>query len=213
MRKSALLLASWALIGPVCGETIGIYGQLGTLGAGAGMAVSVGSALEARIGVNGFAFSMNRTSGNVDYDARVKLRSADALLDWFPWANGLRVSIGAAYNDNRIDLNGRPSMAGAFTLNGMSFSASQVGMLRGDVTFQKAAPYVGIGWGRAAGAAKGVGLVMDLGALYQGFPKVRLSASGMIPAAFAESARRQLESDLRGYRWYPIASVGLAYRF
>lgn len=61
------------------------------------------------------------------------------------------------------------------------------------------------------------GLTVDIGALYQGSPKLSLSATGALSdpnlASNLEAERASAESDLSKFKWYPVLSLGLYYRF
>jgi len=65
----------------------------------------------------------------------------------FPFANNFRISAGAMFNRNKFSMKGQPT-GGTFTINGTTYPASDVGSFDAQVDFNKAAPYIGIGYGR-----------------------------------------------------------------
>ena len=79
---------------------------------------------------------------------------------------------------------------------------------------------MGIGWGNAVAAGSRWRVAVDAGAFYQGKPKVSLTAEplipGLLPSRFSqdlEAERREIEDDLDSYRFYPVLSLGVSYRF
>ena len=79
-------------------------------------------------------------------------------------------------------------------------------------TFNKNAPYIGIGWGGAPGGR--FGFTFDLGAMYVGAPKVSLSTtSTFVSAADLVAERQQVENDFRNFRWFPLVALGVYARF
>ena len=78
-----------------------------------------------------------------------------------------RLTGGVIYDRNRYNVNGQPS-GGTFTLNGNTYSASDVAASgRGGKPGGTSAPYLGIGWGNVAGM--GVNFYADLGVMFQGW--------------------------------------------
>ena len=45
------------------------------------------------------------------------------------------------------------------------------------MTFNKVAPYLGIGWGNPVQNGKGWGMISDIGVLFQGSPKTTLTVT------------------------------------
>jgi len=113
---------------------------------------------------------------------------------------------------------GRPRAGTTYDINGVSYSAAQVGNLRGNVDFNSIAPYLGIGWGNPFGSGGNWSFSCDLGVVFQGSPNVSLAADGQFaddPAfqANLEAERRDLEDELDSYKYYPVVSLGVTYRF
>lgn len=222
--KSRMLIIAGALAtlpGLVHGEGVAVGGRVGTLGLGLEAATALSPSLDARLSVNGFNYSRDTTQSGVDYHAKLKLGTAAFDLDWYPMHGVFRTTVGLAYNRNEGDLSGRPTN-GQFVINGITYQATDVAALDGRVTFKKVAPYVGIGWGNPVASGKGWGFAADVGVLYQGSPQVGLSVTcgtGLNAAMCAqlqsdtEQERSQLASDLSSYKWYPVVSVGVSYRF
>ncbi|KPK01080.1 MAG: hypothetical protein AMK71_06950, partial [Nitrospira bacterium SG8_35_4] len=139
-----------------------------------------------------------------------------ALLDWHPFKGSFRVSGGVLYNGNEIDADARSSAT--YEIGNTTYSASQVGKLTGEIDFNTIAPYAGIGWDTSFGKNKRFGLLADLGVMYQGSPEVDFTAHGPIATnqAFRNnlaSEEKNIENEIDEYEYYPVISIGFAYRF
>jgi opacity protein-like surface antigen len=196
--------------------------DLGTTGVGVHVTVPVQKQLNARFGINGLNYSYDGSTSAVDYNFKLKLNTVDALVDWYPMAGAFRLTGGAVYNGNKIIANGRPNAAGTYTINGRTFTARDVGSLDGRIDFRKLAPYLGIGWGNAIAREKtGFGFTADLGVLFQGSPRTSLSAncgagvaalcSEIASSVAAETVR--LNDEVKDFKAYPVARIGITYRF
>ena len=150
---------------------------------------------------------------------KLKLQTVSLLGDWFPFANNFRISAGAVLNGNKFRLKGLPT-GGNFTINGTTYPTSQVGSLDAAVDFNKAAPYFGIGYGRAM--KSGLSLIFDAGVMFQGSPKSKVDVTCGPLAPPAQCAQAQsdtqaeqsrLDESLHSFKYYPVISLGLAYTF
>jgi hypothetical protein len=193
--------------------------RAGTLGGGIELAHAFTDTLGFRIGANGLHYNTTATYESVDYDANLKLLTGQLLFDWFPFSNNFRISAGAMYNGNKLTLDGKPS-GGTYTINGITYSASDIGSMNGKVDFRSAAPYVGLGYGRPVG--KGLSFTADFGVLFQGSPNTTLTATcgPATPAPTCASIQSsvaaeqaQLNDDMSKYQYYPVVSIGIAYVF
>ena len=221
MRRSfvaAAVLPLLAFPGVALADTsLGIRG--GTLGGGVELSHGFGPRTGVRLNADGYNFSQTSTYDDIDYDMKLKLQTVSLLGDWFPFANNFRISAGAMLNGNKLTLKGQPS-GGFYTINGAQYSTLQVASIDAAVDFNKAAPYFGIGYGRAIN--RGLSLKFDAGVMFQGSPKSRIDATcGPLatPAqctqlqsdAAAEQSR--LDESLHSFKYYPVISLGLAYTF
>ena len=214
------IVAVWVMLAsPLSPADTSVGLRVGTLGGGVEFAHAFTDKLGFRVAANGLRINGTTTYDSVDYDADLKLLTGELLLDWFPFSGNFRVSAGAMYNGNKLTLNGKPT-AGTYTINGTPYLASDIGSVDGKVDFRKAAPYVGLGYGRPIG--KGLSLSADLGVLFQGSPRTTLTAtcgpttsaltcSSLQSSVAAEQA--QLNDDMHKYQYYPVVSIGLAYVF
>jgi len=202
-------------------SNLSVTGKIGTLGLGAELDIALTDSLGARIGLNSYSYQYNANSSTVNYDFNMKLQTVSALADWYPFDDSsFRTSVGVMYNNNKVSLVGQPTQ-GIYTINGTNYSAGATGNIssvQGEVTFNKVAPYIGIGWGKPALDNQGWGMTTDFGVLFQGSPKTTLAVSctgiGSCPTAAdiaAENAK--LQNDLSNFKFWPVASIGISYQW
>jgi len=196
---------------------IAVVGKIGSLGLGAELDLGLTDSLGARIGLNSFTYNYNSTASSVDYDFKLQLQTISALADWYPFQGSFRTSLGLMYNNNKANLTGIPAAGGGFTINGKLDPS--ISSLQGTMTFNKVAPYIGIGWGNPAKKNKGWGMTTDIGVLFQGSPKTTLVATcSSAPCSLATqnsvvAENASLESNLSNFKWWPVASIGISYQW
>jgi hypothetical protein len=210
--------AALAVAGSVQAAGVGI--RAGTTGFGGDIGWNLAPTVDARVGYSALNFGTHVTSNDVRYDAKLKLSNLSALADWHPLGPLFRVSAGVILNDNKYNMTGEPSN-NTFRINGTTYSTSEIGSLNGSVkSGRRLAPYIGIGTGNVAGT--GVNFYWDLGIMFMGSPKANLNVGcgPSISAARcaqaqsdADSAARNLESDLNRLKYYPVANIGITIGF
>jgi len=193
-----------------------VTGKVSTLGLGGEVTIPIVPNLNTRLGINAFGYDYRGTEGDIKYDLDLQLRSFSGLLDWHPFAGSFRLSGGLLVNQNELSAQAR------FTtdqlIGGTIYRPAQIGTLRGSIGFDDLAPYVGIGWGNAVGEDKRWRFVIDLGVVFQGSPRVSLTADGLLaadPAFQADLARerKELAEGLDAFRFYPVVAFGISYKF
>jgi hypothetical protein len=215
-----ILLAATALAGGGFVHAQSVAVRVGTTGAGLEVGSAIGSHVGVRANLLGGSISHDLTESGIRYDGKFKLSNGSVLLDLHPFAGSFRISGGLAYNNNRIDATATPE-TGVIVINGVAYPADQVGRLYADLSWDKASPYVGIGWGSSPGGGRGLFLTTDLGVFYQ-TPTVSLT--GVCGPALSASMCQQLQADVRAEevqlrdavadaKWYPVLSIGIGYRF
>lgn len=200
----------------------GVFGEIGTTGAGARVAIPVHSDFDVRFGMGKLDYSYKGSTNDLTYDYRVKGKSYDALLDWFPSKDSaFHVTAGLAYNGNSIGGRARASQAGTYAIQGNTYNAASVGSINSRIDFKKAAPYLGIGWGRSSATDKGWAFSSDVGVLFQGSPKSSLTSTGCTAEAatcnqFATDIAKEnaaLSRDANKLKLYPVLRIGVSYKF
>ena len=220
MKKLAMLLAFFSMAANA--EGLAVSGKVGTLGMGLELTKSISDSFTGRLGFNTFDYTTNTTKSSVNYNANLQLQTVSALADWYPMQGSFRATTGLYYNNNQFSLTGKPS-GGTYTIGGKQYQATDVGSVNGSVSFNKIAPYLGLGWGNPAAQGKGWGLVSDFGVLFQGQPNTALDATcGAAIAGTAQctnlqssvaTERSNLQNSLSNFKLYPVASVGISYQW
>jgi len=204
MKKQILFAVVMAAISVPAFAGTDVDVHLSTLGYGLDVGFQAAdSSVVTRVGLNQFSKTYTTTSNSVNYEGKLKLSSADLLLDWHLFNGVTHLTAGLVYNNNKVDLTSN----GSYTINGNLYS----GTLNSTVTFNKVAPYLGFGW---SGQAKNTGLSFksDFGVLFQGKPKSTVTGSGVTAADLA-TAQNELDDSLKNFRYYPVISIGIGYAF
>ncbi|GAA4339484.1 hypothetical protein GCM10023144_37810 [Pigmentiphaga soli] len=204
-----------------------VYLKGGFLGLGVGYAQSVNERFgwHADLSTIGSPHR-NRTSGDLTYAATLKANQAGAYVDWFPFANGFRVTAGLHVRKLAVEGDGTPDDDGTITVNDTTVPYGPGDDLRASVKFPDVAPYLGVGWGLNDTGRKGWGFVFDAGVTF-GKPKTRISVSDALYArldaaaraegttadAEIEAQRRQIADDADDFKVWPQVYVGVSYRF
>jgi hypothetical protein len=197
------------------------YAGIGFPGVTVGYAHPLPNGLQLR-GEYTFGISANKNGqhGAANYTGNIKTNTGAALVDWFPYNNGFRVTGGLALNDVKLAL----ASTGGFTLGGVSYLAGSGAYLNADVKFPTATPYLGIGYSQLAKDAKGWGLQASIGLLVGKFDvnvKTNLLdnngnstalGSGVTKAQIDAEARK-IRDSLGSISALPTASIGASYRF
>jgi hypothetical protein len=199
------------------GGAIGLGLHAGTLGYGPELNFTLNPYLVLRLDYNYYNdYSYTTTKDDIKYDAHLHLNDYGAALDWHPFAGMFLVSLGVFKDNNYIDVIAVPQQS--YTINGQTFLASEVGTLSGHITFNSWAPYLGLGLNTLGSEDRGVGFELGLGVFYQGSPSTALQAHGPITqipdlqvAVLAE--QRHLDDQWNSYKYYPVVSLGLVFRF
>jgi hypothetical protein len=214
------IIAIWVFLlsfsGTVYSQDISIGLKASTLGLGLEAEKPFTDSLSGRIGVNYFTYGYSGIKDDIEYDFDLNLMSLAVLLDWHPFKGSFRISGGAIYNGNNLEANAKTSAT--YDIGDTTYTSSQLGTLNGKIDFNNIAPYLGLGWDTSFGKNKSFGFLFELGAIYQGSPKVDLSADGPIAndATFQNELAKEednLQNSLDPYKFYPVLAVGLSYRF
>ncbi len=187
-----------------------------TLGGGIEVERSFSDSIGGRVGGNYYSTNYSGTEDDIEYTFDVTLKSLSFIFDWHPFKNAFKVSTGALYNGNSI--NGDAKSASTYEIGDNTFTTAEIGDLEAEITFNTVTPYLGIGWDTSFGKNKAFGFLIELGAVYQGTPEVNFEADGTLknnPILLAELSKEEdnLQKDLNNYKYYPVVSVGIGYRF
>ena len=188
-----------------------VGGVISTLGAGAELGYRFNPSFGVRGDIVDWPLNIAFTAGNVRYSARVGFLAGSLLGDYYPFGGAFRLTAGARFDLNTFNL---VAQSGPITISGFTFTQQQIGTLTSKVTFNPVAPYLGIGVEQPIFADGRVVLTADLGAMYEGTPKVLVAASaGGLAARFLQAETTLVQHYANKLSFYPIVSLGLKYRF
>jgi len=221
-KKSILVSGLMALSALTAAQTsfaegVGLSMKASTLGLGLELSGGLSEKVNMRLGVNYFKFSKELEKDGINYDFDLKLNSFTALMDWHMFDGGFRLTGGAILDKNKLDGNALP--ASAYNIGTDTFSAEEVGQLSGHVNFRDLSPYLGIGWGNAVRGDSNWTFTADLGVIFTGSANVDLLSTGGSlsnnPDFLAEIAREEqnVSDDIGFFKYYPVISLGMSYRF
>ncbi len=151
------------------------------------------------------------------------------------WAKGFHISPGALlYNGNQITAGASVPAGKTFTLDGTTYTSSATDPVTGTgaVTMNKTAPKLTVGWGNLdPRSGRHFSVPVEIGAAYIGDPKVAVTLAGtacytyegtpycsavatnsMIQSNLAAQVQK-LNKDAEDARFFPLLSLGFAYRF
>jgi hypothetical protein len=214
---------------------IGVGFKIGLLGPGVEAAVPLGRHFNVRGGGNFFSYTDTLTSSGITYNANLRFRSAEASLDWFPWAGGFHISPGALlYNGNQVTGGANVPGGQTFTLNSQDYTSSATDPVTGtgSLTFAKSAPKITVGWGNLVPRGeRHFSFPFEVGFAYVGYPKFQLNLQGTacynyqgtpycdnvatdsnIQSNLATEIQK-INKDAAPARFFPILSQGFAVRF
>ena len=197
------------------GAQVGLAARASTLGIGAELTVRPSRYFGLRLGGNYFQLSGDVTIESNRYTATPHFENGSALLDLYPFGGPFHLSGGVILNYNE----GRLVADLPVTIDGRTYSPEQVSELGGSVTFNRAAPYLGIG---LAGESR-ITVVVDLGVGLTGTPIVGLNVQSSLEGAErteldARIGREQerVQAEINRHSWlkyHPVLSLGLKLGF
>jgi hypothetical protein len=214
LRRTLILAAAVAMLPlPAPAQTVGIGMRAGTFGLGGELSVRLTDNLAVRGGVGVLPVEWTGDLGDISYTVKPTSPLGNVGIDFFPGGAGLRLGAGLLFISETTDLTGEYS--GTVRIGDRTYTGAEVGSLTGLLDHGSMAPYVNIGFGR--GAARGLGLFLDLGAAFMAEPSLTLRATG--PATQSaefqqnlEKERQKAEEDARRYlRIFPMVSIGLRF--
>ena len=190
--------------------------QLGTLGGGLNAGYAFNEKMGIRANLNYLKFGLSdRSVDEVNYSADLKNLTFGALVDWHPMGGGFKVSAGAYLINLEVDMEGKVDDSVNYKIGNNTYTGSNLGKITGSADWNKFAPYLGIGWGKAY--SSGLGFHMDLGILYLSGVSVGYTIEhavlGSILKDDADLEAQKVKDKMDDYRVYPVLSLGVAYQF
>jgi len=210
---------------------IGVGVKVSTLGLGGEVAVAVSHRSNVRFGFNAFSYGHTFAKDGATYTGKLNLRSAQATYDLFllPW---LHVSPGVlVYNGNNVNANVAVPGGQSFTLSNTSYVSDGADPIAGTgkLTVYKVAPIALFGIGNLVPRSRHFSTSFEIGAAYQGPPRIALNLSGSAcdstglncrsissdPTIQSNIAAEQvkLNKSASPYKFYPVLSFGVGFKF
>lgn len=195
----------------------------GTLGVGADVGYQFSNLIKFRINANYLPVDVSMNIDHIDYDAEFKNFTAGFLLDVHPFMGNFRITAGAYYRDQSIDLDAKPKYGR--TIGGQYFTREQIGTLKAEATWDKFAPYLGIGWGMGSGTDMDFSIDFNLGAMYMSGLSIDYWMTGTAAQAAIGTSQYQqyiasidreaqkVKDDIDDFKWYPVVSIFFSFRF
>lgn len=219
---AACALAALALLASRPAAAVEAYAATGFPYALVGLAqpINASFALRADFGTiahHGYSGSTsdNDFKGNIDYNR------AALLGDWFVAGGGFRLSGGATFNQAKATMTAS-AHNGKISIGGTQYDApSSLYYVQSDLSFPKAAPYVGLGWGHHDAPA-GLSFNFDLGASIGTAKATPLKASPALASELALDSQgasdlrqenRDFQDEVHKFKAIPQLTIGLGYRF
>ena len=194
----------------------------GLSGLGADIGLNINSYFGLRGTAAGFSFNRNGSYGtSATWNASLTLFQAGLLLDAYPFAGRFHFSGGLVKDGNKLALTAQP-VAGTYTFNGNTYSSADVATASANVTWNKAVPYLGVGWGNLAGSP-GLHFTTDLGAMITASPTSTVAATcstigqqaGICRQLATDVAAEQakLQNFVHSATFWPVIRFGIGYAF
>jgi hypothetical protein len=166
---------------------------LGTLGASAKATYRWSSDMSVSGMVNGFFYNSNPNYSGTSTSARISVFDTAVLMNYHPTGGEFRLTGGIRYSEDKIT-------------GTVSNSGSSVGYT---IKANKIQPYLGAGY--ALEIMDRTALDIDVGAYYVGTPTLSTSAPTL--DSKINSALTDARSKYSGRNFYPVAQLGVRYRF
>jgi hypothetical protein len=211
--QTVLGLACFGLTSVVNAEVMdmALTAKLGSLGLGVEGTFGLTDQFNARLGLNKYDYDRTESISDIQYDLDLEWQSISLLADWHPFGNPFRFTAGLMINGNEL--------SGSSTSSGLTIGDAtypDIG-LDARLDFDATAPYLGVGWGNALAANPGWGFNVDLGIMFQGSGDVTLTPTGANASSVDPNdvslEEQRFEDDIKDYKYYPVFSFGVSYRF
>lgn len=217
MKKKLVLFLSLSLLSSAAFAEKGdraISGKLSTLGAGLEYTHGINEKLNVRAGFYGASTDENFEEDGIDYKGDLSMQNYKVVADYHPWKSGFRVTGGALYANNEISLkaSGDDLEIGDNTYDGVA--------MKGAISQEGLAPYVGIGWDKASQKKHGWSFSVDAGLAFSLDVDASLSRDGNCPIADCstldadiQKEENTLKDDVSDLDMFPVVSIGLSRSF
>lgn len=203
-----------------------------SLGGGFTVSTPLARHFDLRGGANLLSFGSEFDVDGLHYDSRIKLRSGNLRLDWFPrHGRNFHISPGILYANNYVTAPSHVPAGEHFTLGDENFINSVDDPVHGDarLTFpRRVSPMLTAGFRNILpGEHRHISVPLEFGVAYVGAPTLSVSLTGTACQqdgcfSFADNADaqqglrdeiRDINDTLSNVPVYPVVSLGFGYRF
>jgi hypothetical protein len=216
---------------------MGYDSHIGIGGIGFDIATPLFRRFNLRSGADFFSYTAHFQEQGANIGASLRMRTAHANLDWFPFGGRFRLSPLLVFsNNNRIEATALIPAGSTITLNGQNFISSNSDPLHGAgaIDFRKVSPGLTIGFGNMVPRdhSSHISVPIEAGFYYVGQPRLNLNFNGSacdptVPASIGCEAVDKdsgFMQDLAAFTarnnhnlsyasFFPVFSVGLGYSF
>jgi len=187
-----------------------LYTQIGTDGIGLGYAASFKQNWALRGQVNylpstSYSGNVGDYGSNATANVTVQWNSVAALVDWYPYESGFRLTGGIVANNNQLTVNATNATIGG---TGGTTVANANATIK---LSQDPAPYLGLGYMTRPKDASGLGFNLDLGVMFDN-PTVSLTAPGATQAQI-NSQISNIQNAINQLQYFPVIGLGISYSF
>lgn len=203
--------------------SMAIGANVGTTGLGIEARTQIVENLYGRLGVNYFQYNSpiakvnDSDDSTIHYKTKINIMNAPLMLDYHPIDNsGFRLSLGLAYNGNKITAKASPNKT--LVLNGHTYTPEDLGSVEAKVTLgNTVTPVISVGYDNSLISDSPWSFNAEAGVIFAGKSKIKVSATGLMGEDkqaiddLNRDANKDLDKAKKYLRLFPVLSVGFKY--
>ncbi len=215
-------------------ETFAVAAKVGSGGIGVDVATVLAQRFNLRVGASYFSHDTSLTTDGLQITGAIKLQTAAASVDIFPFNNSFRISPGVSFkNDSHLSAALLVPGGQSFSLGDSDYTSDPADPIHGTAAFgfgRNVAPQVTVGFGNMIPrSGRRFSFPVEVGVQYTDRPTVNLQIAGSscgsvsqdgvtatgcgpVDQISVQQEQQELRNDLAPLRFYPVISVGISYR-
>ena len=210
-----------------------VAAKVGTTGPGLEFAARTSPRVNVRGGFNFFSYDVSDSREDVNYDGHIRLHSIEGHVDFFPRAGNFHVSAGIiGYFTRPFSAELIAPPGNTITLGDTEFISSPSDPMTGNASldFHRVAPTITVGYGNIVPrkAGKHWSFPVEIGTAISSRPDVKIALQGTLcqrggacynaatdPNVLGplHDEEKKRSDNVSWLRFFPIITVGVAYRF